>query len=142
MFRVNESAGAAALLRLGDRMQCQGGLARTLRPIHLDDPAARQAADAKGDVQPQRAGRDDLDLLVPGAGAHAHDGALAERAFDLRDRRLQRLVLVCHETSLSCLPNRALNLAAKPNGSFRSRRVFALCHRCEQSRNPGVQLIS
>jgi hypothetical protein len=62
VFGVDEGAGAAALLRLGDDMQRQRGLARAFRPVDLDDPAARQAADAERDVEPERAGGDHLDL--------------------------------------------------------------------------------
>ena len=59
---VDEGAGAAALLRLGDDMQRQRRLARAFRPVDLDDPAARQAADAERDVEAERAGRDHLDV--------------------------------------------------------------------------------
>ena len=90
---VDKGAGAAALLRLGDDMQRQRGLAGAFRPVNLDNAAARQPADAERDVEPERAGRDDLDLLI-GSRAHAHDGALAEGALDLRHRGIQRLVLL------------------------------------------------
>jgi hypothetical protein len=46
---------------LGDDLQRQRGLAGGLRPVDLDDPAARQAADAERDVEPERAGGDRLD---------------------------------------------------------------------------------
>ena len=59
---VDEAADAAALLRLGDDVQRQRRLAGGLRPVDLDDAAARQAADAERDVEPERAGRDRLDL--------------------------------------------------------------------------------
>ena len=59
---VDEGADAAVLLRLGDDVQRQRGLARAFRPVDLDDAAARQAADAERDVEAERAGRDRLDL--------------------------------------------------------------------------------
>src|SRR5271166_2138379 len=90
---VDERTGAAALLRLGDGVQGQRGLARTLRAVDLDDAAARHAADAQRQIQAERARRDHLDLLVDAALAHAHDRALAEGAFDLRQRGVECLVL-------------------------------------------------
>ena len=90
---VDEGAGAAALLRLGDGVQRQRGLAGAFRAVDLDDAPARQPADAERQVEPERAGRDHLDLLVAGRGAHAHDGALAEGPLDLRERGVERLVL-------------------------------------------------
>src|SRR5262245_34851220 len=91
VLRVDEAANAAPLLRLGDDMERERGLARGLRPINLDDAAARQAADAERDVETERARRDGLDterLLVM---AETHDGALAEAALDLGDRRFKGL---------------------------------------------------
>jgi hypothetical protein len=62
---VDEGAGAAQLLHLGHDLQRQRGLARRFRAVDLDHAAARQAADAQRDVQAQRAGGDDLDVLRP-----------------------------------------------------------------------------
>ena len=98
MFGVDERADAAPLLRLGDDVQRQRGLARGFRPVDLDHPAARQAADPQRDVEAERAGRDGLDLHRLLVLAQAHDRALAERAFDLRQRGVERLGLV-HESS-------------------------------------------
>ena len=98
MFGVDEGADAALLLRFGDDMQRQRRLARGFRAIDLDHAAARQAADAERDVEPERAGRDRLDLDRLLVLAQAHDRAFAERAFDLRKRGVQRLGLV-HESS-------------------------------------------
>jgi len=64
-----------------------------LRPIDLDHPAARQAADAERDVEPQRAGRDGLDLDRL-ARTQPHRRALAERAVDLRQRGIEGFLLV------------------------------------------------
>ena len=94
MFGVDEGADAAVLLRLGDDMQRQRRLARGFRPVDLDHPAARQAADAERDVEPQRAGRDRLDLDRLLVLAQPHDRALAEGPLDLRQRCVQRLGLV------------------------------------------------
>ena len=91
---VDEGADAALLLRLGDGVQRERGLARGFRPVDLDHPAARQPADAERDVEPERAGRDRLDLDRLLALAEPHDRALAEGALDLRQRRVDRLRLV------------------------------------------------
>ena len=86
---VDEGADAAALLRLGDDVQRQRGLARRLRPVDLDDAAARQAADAERDVEPERAGRDRRDVLRrERVLAELHDRALAELLLDLADREI------------------------------------------------------
>ena len=89
MLGVDEGAHAAGLLRLGDAVQGERGLARRLGAVDLDDAPARQAAHAKREVEPERAGRDGVDLDRALALAEAHDGALAERALDLSDRRVQ-----------------------------------------------------
>src|SRR5271168_2936454 len=79
-------------------MQRQRGLARGFRAVNFDDAAARQAADAERDVEAERTGRNRLDLHRLLVLAQAHDRALAERALDLRERRVERLGLV-HKSS-------------------------------------------
>ena len=74
-------------------MQGQRRLAAGLRAVDLDDAAAREAADAEGNVEGDGAGRDDLDggaALV----AEAHDRALAELALDLGEGGLEGLLAV------------------------------------------------
>ena len=90
---IDEGAGAAGLLALGDGLQRQRGLARGLRAIDLDHAALGQAADAQRDVQHQRAGADHFGRfghLV----AHAHDRALAELLFDLAQGGREGALLV------------------------------------------------
>ena len=94
MLGVDERGGAADALRLGDDLQRQRGLARGLRTVDLDDAAARQAADAERDVQPERAGRHRFDVVVRAGIAQAHDRALAELLFDLAERGDERLLAV------------------------------------------------
>ena len=91
MLGIDEGADAAALLRLGDAMQRERGFARGFRPVDLDHPAARQAADAERDVEPERARGDGLDLDRLAALAEAHDRALAEGPLDLGQRGIERL---------------------------------------------------
>ena len=93
MLGIDEGAGAAALLRLGDRVQRERGLAGAFRAVDLDDAAAWQPADAECQVEAERAGRDYLDMLIDATGAHAHDGALAESPLDLSHGGVQGLVL-------------------------------------------------
>ena len=76
------------------RVQRERRLAGGFRAVDLDDPAARQAADAERDVEAERAGRDGLDLDRLLALAEPHDRAFAEGALDLRQRRVERLRLV------------------------------------------------
>ncbi|GGM67215.1 hypothetical protein GCM10010106_11520 [Thermopolyspora flexuosa] len=94
---VDEGGDAARLLRVRHRVQGDRGLTGRLRTEDLHDPPAGQAADAERDVQRDRPGRDHLDRgtrLV----AETHDGALAELALDLGERRFQGLLAVvgCH----------------------------------------------
>jgi hypothetical protein len=93
VFGVDERSGAAALLRLGDDVQRERGLARGFGAVDLDHAAARQAADAERDVEPERPGRDHLDLhrlLRP----KLHRRALAEGAVDLCEGGVERLLPV------------------------------------------------
>ncbi len=94
MLCVDEAANAAVLLGLGDGMEGERRLAGGFRPVDFDDSPARQAADAKSDVEAERAGRHGLDLDGRLVLAEAHDRTLAEGAFDLAERRIQRLRLV------------------------------------------------
>ena len=90
---IDEGAGAGLALHLGDDLQRERGLARGFRAVDLDHAAARQAADAQGDVQAQRAGGDHLDVLELLAFAQPHDRALAELLLDLGQGGLQGLGL-------------------------------------------------
>src|SRR3546814_20090411 len=89
VFGIDEPADPAVLLRLGDDVQRQSGLTRTLRAVDLDDPPRRQTTDPEGDIQTQGAGRDGLDLLDGALVAEAHQGDLAEALLDLGDRVIQ-----------------------------------------------------
>src|SRR4051812_26310678 len=86
---VDERAYAAELLRLGEDVVDERGLARGLRAEDLDDAPARHAADAEREVERERSGRDRLHAYLRALVAHPHDRALAELAVDLRERALQ-----------------------------------------------------
>src|SRR3954471_24052753 len=64
-------------------MQAQRRLAAALRTVALDDAAAGIAAAAEREIEPDRSGLDDRDVLVHVLGvAEAHAGALAELLLD------------------------------------------------------------
>ena len=119
---VDEGRDPAGLLRVRDRVQGQGRLAAALRAVDLDDPAARQAADAQRGVECDGSGGDHL-YRRPGVIAEPHDRAPAELPFDLGEGGIEGLLPVaafaagrpvvrCHENSrgnqgLPALPARA-----------------------------------
>ena len=90
---IDERRHAAGLLRVGDRVQRHRGLARRLRTVDLDDPAAGQPADAEGDVERRGPGGDDVDGRAT-ALAQPHDRALAVGPVDLVDGVVEGLVAV------------------------------------------------
>ena len=92
---IDEGTGTTELLHFGNDLQRERGLARRLGAVDFDHPATWQAADAQGDVEPQRTGRHDLEVGRDLAIGHAHDRALAELLFDLCECGRQRLGLVC-----------------------------------------------
>jgi hypothetical protein len=98
-------------------VQAHGRLARTLGTEDLDDPSARDAADAERDVERQRAGRDGGHPHVHGVLAQFHHGAFAVLLLDLLKRDLQHLLAV------HAIP---LPTPAHPGGgaSERTRRTF------------------
>ena len=123
MLGIDERRGPAALLRLGDRVQRESGLARALRPVDFDHPPARQPADAERDVQPEASGRDRLDLHLL-AAAELHCRALAERAIDLGERRFERLLPV-HAWGIPYELPMTFNCAAMSPVSLLCKRSFA-----------------
>src|SRR5205823_7557663 len=94
VFGVDEGANAALLLALGDGMQRQRGLARGFRPVDFNHPPPRQTADAKRNIEPERARGDGLDIHRAVVLAEPHHRALAELALDLGKRGGQGLGLV------------------------------------------------
>ena len=92
VLHVDERGDAPDPLGVGDRVQRDRRLAAGLRPEQLDDPPARQALAAQGQVERQRPGGDALHLHVA-AFPHLHDRAGAERLLDLAQRVVQRLLL-------------------------------------------------
>ena len=122
VFGVDIGGDAAGLLNLRDDLQAQGRLARRLRSVDLDDTAARQAADAERDVEPQRPGRNHRQVVLHLGLAHFHDRALAELLFDLGQRGGERLALVVvhcvHSVGFdqAYVAHRGLSVAARSCG--------------------------
>ena len=88
---VDEHRGATGLLGVGDDRERERGLARGFRPVDLDDATARHATHAQGDIEPDGAGGDGLDVGRGVALAQGHDGALTELLLDLLQGEVQRL---------------------------------------------------
>ena len=87
---VDHGGDAALLLRFGDGVDGERGLAAGLRSVDLNDAPARITADAQGMVEGYRAARDDLHVPLR-LVSQLHDRALSIIFLDLVDRRLQRL---------------------------------------------------
>src|SRR5207244_10000336 len=85
MLDVDERGDAAAPLGLGDDVLADRRLARRLRAEDLGDPAAWDAADAEGQIERDRAGRDHVDRLDRGR-SELHDRAGPELLLDREDR--------------------------------------------------------
>ena len=79
---VNECGVAAGLLGVGDCVQSDRGLTGGFGAVYLNDAAAREAADAEGDVECEGTRGDHLHgraIVI----AQAHDGALTKLLVDL-----------------------------------------------------------
>ena len=83
---VDEGADAAFFLGFGNGVQRKRGLAGRFRPVDFHHPAARQTADAKRDVEPERARGNGLDIHGLIVFAKLHHRALAELTLDLAQR--------------------------------------------------------
>ena len=91
VFGVDEGRHAAGLLRFGNGVQRQRGLAAALRSEDLDDAAAGKTADAERHVQRQDA-RGDHFHVCRVALAEAHDRTVAELAADVVERLLENVL--------------------------------------------------
>ena len=93
VFGVDEGRDAARLLRLGDGVDRQCGLARRFGAVDFDDAAFGVAADAEGHVEGDRP-RGDHRNVIDFRAVHAHDRPLAEVLLDLLHHRVQDFELV------------------------------------------------
>ena len=117
---VDEGADAAAALGLGDHVVDERRLARALRPEDLDDAAARQPADAEGDVEHERPRRDRADLHL-GLVAHLHDRALSELSLDLPEGDVESFLAV-HLISLLAEMSRAPRTAPRSGADVKGKQ--------------------
>src|SRR5919106_1007563 len=90
---TRSSSTSTPTLRAGADVIAQRRLAARLRAVDLGDPATRNAADAERQVERDRSGRDDLDVLRSPI-AEAHDRPTAELLLDLEDRGVDRATTV------------------------------------------------
>jgi hypothetical protein len=93
MLRINECSEPSVSLGFSDDVQRKARLARTLRPVDLNDPAAGNTADTEREVERECPGGDHIhfpDLFV----THSHDGARAKLALDLGHGHFNVLVPV------------------------------------------------
>ena len=93
MLGIDKGGGAPLLLAFGHGVQGERGLARAFRTINLDDAALGQAANAEGNIEAERPGRNRLDLNRLSA-AQFHGRALAKGAVNLRQRGVECLFAV------------------------------------------------
>ncbi len=93
MLGVDERADAAAALRFRDYVIDERRLPGRLGAEDLDDPAARQPADAEREVERERTGRDGADrnrrVVV-----HLHHCAFAELPLDVPEGGVQSLLAI------------------------------------------------
>ena len=90
---VDERGFAPHFLRLGHRVEGEGGFTRCLRAIDLHNPATGQATDAEGGVQGHGTGGDAIHIH-PHVLTQAHHRAFSIILLDLGERRLQRFMLI------------------------------------------------
>src|SRR5207253_882978 len=93
MLGVDEGGDAAAALRLGDHVVDERRLSGRLGAEDLDDAAAREPADAEGEVEGERTGRDRADVHSR-VVAHLHHRALAELPLDLSESDVESLLAI------------------------------------------------
>src|SRR5258708_18426224 len=90
---AHEGRDPTLLLRVGDDVQGEGGLARRLGAVQLGDAAAWDPPHSEREVEQERARGDDEDLsTLCGLFAQFHDRALAIALDDVGDRRVEGLL--------------------------------------------------
>src|SRR5699024_2640204 len=93
---IHKRTDTTDFLHFGDDLQGKRGFTGGFGAVDLDHPAAWQPANAQGDIQPQRARGDGLDVMAGGLiVAITHDRTLAKLPFDLSNGGSQRLGAFC-----------------------------------------------
>ncbi len=107
---VHEGCHATLLLRLGNDLQGDGGLAGGFRPEDFHHTPAREATDAECGIKGNRSRRNHGDGNNRSLASQLHDGALAELLFDLRHGQVDGPAffssLVCHKCHSLRAPRR------------------------------------
>ena len=85
MLGIDERRHAAGLLRLGNHLQSDGGLAGRLRPEDFHHASARKSAHAQRRVERNRSGRDHRDRNDRFLRPQPHDRTFAKLLFNLRN---------------------------------------------------------
>ena len=145
VFGIDKRTIAAVLLRLSHRMQRQRRLARGFGAIDLDDPALGESPDAKPDIEPERSGRDRLNIDHRLALAKLHHRALAKRLFNLANGSFKRLGLVIilhfqvhhdssHVSPPSCTAAEPCPCGNSPWGNSPRERLRSGGHRLSRAR--------
>src|SRR5690606_6635906 len=101
--------------------------ARRFGPVDLDDAPARQPTDAEREIEPERAGRHDLDVARCNGIAEPHHGALAKLLLDLTQRcRKGFLAVLVHSIFLQGYEwRRRLRITSAVRGLFHRFRAAA-----------------
>jgi len=88
VLHVYERAHPALALGFSDDVLAEGGLARRLRPVDFGHAPARYAAHSQREVEGEGTGGDGIHRQMSGL-AEAHQRAVAELLFDLREGRVE-----------------------------------------------------
>ena len=124
VLHVDEHGVAAPALRLGYEREAEGGLARGFGAVDFDDSAARQAADAEGEVYGHRPRAYRLDVHL-GRVAEADERALPELFVYHAEGGFESLVVLGYllrGNFLFCHTFFAISLLSKNSHGFIFRR--------------------
>src|ERR1700733_16083046 len=94
MLGVDKPASPAFFLRFRDYVQRQRGFPGRFRPEDLDHASARESADTKRYVEPQRTCGNNLHFDELFVLSKPHDGALTEIPLDLAQSSFKGFLLV------------------------------------------------
>ncbi len=88
MLHVDIGSRPASFLDFGDDVLADGGFSGRFWAVDLGNPRPRDAADAEGNVERERTGRDGFDRHVLGF-SQPHDGSFAVALDDVAQRFIQ-----------------------------------------------------
>ena len=108
VFSVDISGTATKTLGFGHDVHGKRRLTRSFWTIDLDNASTRKSANAEGEVEGERTGRNRLHVHVE-VLSKSHDRALTELLLDLSERNVERLVLVVNHGGSSLVPGGPTN---------------------------------